>query len=131
MHPLEHLLFFGSSLLPLLLARLGVGCHALHLLFVLSYARISPIGGHDGFDKPAGGSLVHYLHHTKFEVNYGTPVVPVSGTERCFLNALLQLRLTHIFAGFSSMSGSGRWMTVRSGGRGRECRLSKVETRLE
>ena len=47
--------------------------HVLHVIFILTYTRISPIGGHDGYDKPLGGSLVHYLHHTKFTVNYGTP----------------------------------------------------------
>lgn len=76
MHPVEHVIFFGVCLLPLLLSLMGVDMHAVHVLFILTYARISPVGGHDGYDKPAGGSLVHYLHHTKFEVNYGTPVVP-------------------------------------------------------
>ena len=50
--------------------------HPIHILFLVWYSRISPIAGHDGFDKPAGGSLVHYLHHLKVNVNYGTPVVP-------------------------------------------------------
>ena len=71
MHPVESALFFSSSLLPL-----AVTCHPVHLYFALLYPRISPIGGHDGYDKPAGGSLIHYLHHLKINVNYGTPVVP-------------------------------------------------------
>jgi lathosterol oxidase len=71
MHPVEHLVFFSSCLLPL-----AVDCHPIHFYFTLIYARLSPISGHDGFDKPAGGSLVHYLHHLKVNVNYGTPVVP-------------------------------------------------------
>lgn len=71
MHPVESALFFSSCLLPLC-----VLCHPLHVYFILLYARVSPISGHDGYDKPAGGSLVHYLHHHKVTVNYGTPVVP-------------------------------------------------------
>lgn len=73
MHPFEHVVFFSACLLPYLLP---CNMHVLHVLFILTYTRISPIGGHDGYDKPLGGSLVHYLHHTKFNVNYGTPVVP-------------------------------------------------------
>ena len=72
MHPLEHMIFFSSCCLPL-----TYELHPLHLLFPCLYARISPIAGHDGFDKPAGGSYVHYLHHSRFTVNYGTPVVPL------------------------------------------------------
>ena len=33
--------------------------------------------GHDGHDQPCGGSLFHYIHHAKFEYNYGTPMVPL------------------------------------------------------
>ena len=61
MHPVEHLIFFTSCCLPLFYE-----LHPIHMLFPCLYARISPIAGHDGFDKPAGGSYVHYLHHSKF-----------------------------------------------------------------
>ncbi len=57
----EHLIFFTSCCLPLFYE-----LHPIHMLFPCLYARISPIAGHDGFDKPAGGSYVHYLHHSKF-----------------------------------------------------------------
>lgn len=72
MHPVEHLIFFTSCCLCLFYE-----LHPLHMLFPCVYARISPIAGHDGFDRPAGGSYVHYLHHAKFTVNFGTPVVPL------------------------------------------------------
>ena len=29
------------------------------------------IGSHDGFMDPAGNSGFHYLHHSKFECNFG------------------------------------------------------------
>ena len=51
-------------------------CANVHDNALLCTYRTHYIGGHDGYDKPLGGSLVHYLHHTKFNVNYGTPVVP-------------------------------------------------------
>ena len=35
--------------------------HPIHFLFKKFYTSISPIGGHDGFDQPAGGSFIHYL----------------------------------------------------------------------
>jgi len=71
MHPIEHLIFFSSVFTPFFMT-----LHPIHFLFVCTYARISPLAGHDGYDKPCGGSLIHYLHHVKVNVNYGTPVVP-------------------------------------------------------
>lgn len=41
-----------------------------------SFLDIAPIGGHDGFADPAGDAGYHYLHHAKFEVNYGVPLIP-------------------------------------------------------
>ena len=46
MHPVEHLIFFTSCCLPLFYE-----LHPIHMLFPCLYARISPIAGHDGFDK--------------------------------------------------------------------------------
>lgn len=71
MHPVESAIFFSACLLCLAITH-----HPIHIYFTMLYTRISPISGHDGYDKPAGGSLVHYLHHLKVNVNYGTPVVP-------------------------------------------------------
>lgn len=72
MHPIEHFVYFSASFTPLLFS-----LHPVHFLFQTIYSRLSPIAGHDGFDKPAGGSIEHYLHHLKTNVNYGTPVVPL------------------------------------------------------
>lgn len=72
MHPVEHLAYYSCTLLNVFFS-----LHPLHFLFNKYHADLSPAAGHDGFDKPAGGSLFHFLHHSKFEVNYGTPMVPL------------------------------------------------------
>jgi sterol desaturase/sphingolipid hydroxylase (fatty acid hydroxylase superfamily) len=51
--------------------------HGFSSAISMSFARLAPISGHDGFDSPAGGSLVHYLHHVKTTVNFGTSLVPL------------------------------------------------------
>ena len=72
MHPVEHLLYYSCTLLNFVTV-----LHPTHFLFNKFHADLSPIAGHDGHDKPAGGSLFHYLHHAHFECNYGTPMVPL------------------------------------------------------
>eukprot|EP01083_Nonionella_stella_P030186 82828_1 len=69
MHPIEHFIFFGSIMCPLVF---GVAQHPLHVLTHKYHTLLSPIAGHDGFDFPGGGSQFHYLHHSQFECNYGT-----------------------------------------------------------
>lgn len=72
MHPFEHFLYYTCTLtcffFPL---------HPYHFLYTKFHADISPIAGHDGYDKPAGGSAFHYLHHSLVDCNYGTPMVPL------------------------------------------------------
>eukprot|EP00051_Salpingoeca_urceolata_P019976 m.295707 g.295707 ORF g.295707 m.295707 type:complete len:319 (-) comp19516_c1_seq8:2234-3190(-) len=72
MHPVEHLLYYSCTLLPLIFT-----LHPLHFLFNKLHADVSPLPGHDGFDKPGGGSHFHYIHHAHYEYNYGTPMVPL------------------------------------------------------
>eukprot|EP00045_Choanoeca_perplexa_P002842 m.26971 g.26971 ORF g.26971 m.26971 type:complete len:311 (+) comp11736_c0_seq1:43-975(+) len=72
MHPVEHLLYYTCTLLPFLFT-----LHPMHFLYNKIHADISPVAGHDGHEKPGGGSYFHYLHHAHFEVNFGTPVVPM------------------------------------------------------
>jgi sterol desaturase/sphingolipid hydroxylase (fatty acid hydroxylase superfamily) len=66
MHPVEHFFYYTCAYFPLLFA-----CHPLHFLYAKFHCDISPIGGHDGHDDPAGGGSFHYLHHAYFECNYG------------------------------------------------------------
>jgi sterol desaturase/sphingolipid hydroxylase (fatty acid hydroxylase superfamily) len=70
MHPVEHFFYYTCTLLPLFFS-----LHPLHFLYAKFHADISPIGGHDGFPAPGGGSAYHWLHHAKFECNYGVPLV--------------------------------------------------------
>ena len=39
------------------------------------HADISPVGGHDGYAFPGGGGDFHFLHHQKFDCNYGVPLI--------------------------------------------------------
>jgi len=71
MHPVEHFIYYTCTLLPLYL-----GQHPLHFLYTKFHADIAPIGGHDGYSNPPGGGAdYHYLHHAKFECNYGVPLI--------------------------------------------------------
>ena len=78
MHPVEHFLYYTCATLPPLLLSL----HPLHFLYTKFHADIAPIGGHDGMDEPAGHADFHYLHHAKFECNYGVPF-PVNLDKLC------------------------------------------------
>lgn len=67
MHPVEHLLYYScATLLPLVFPAL----HPIVFLYCKFHCDIAPIGGHDGYDSPAGEGADHWLHHAKFECNY-------------------------------------------------------------
>lgn len=69
MHPVEHFIYYSCAWLP----PLFMAVHPLHFLYTKFHADIAPVGGHDGKGPPSPGSDYHYLHHAKFECNYGTP----------------------------------------------------------
>lgn len=68
MHPIEHLMYYSCTVLPYFFV-----AHPLHFLYVKFHADIAPIGGHDGYDEPSANGDFHWLHHAKFECNYGVP----------------------------------------------------------
>jgi len=70
MHPVEQLLFFSSILVP-------IAHHPMHLYLGLFHKLIAPLAGHDGYATPGGDGYFHFLHHKYFEVNYGSPAVPL------------------------------------------------------
>lgn len=70
MHPIEHFLYYSCAWLPPLL---GLTCHPLVFLYCKYHADIAPIGGHDGHGEPSCNGDFHWLHHAKFECNYGVP----------------------------------------------------------
>lgn len=70
MHPVEHFLYYSCATLPPLVLPCAV--HPLVFLYCKFHADIAPIGGHDGHEDPMGNGDYHWLHHAKFECNYGT-----------------------------------------------------------
>lgn len=79
MHPVEHLMFFGSVLIHLVLPT-----HPIHLICHLQfyglYATITHTG-HEGLwirgaKRMHCGNFHHQMHHRYFECNYGTLEVP-------------------------------------------------------
>jgi sterol desaturase/sphingolipid hydroxylase (fatty acid hydroxylase superfamily) len=80
MHPIEHLLYFGTAFYHLILPS-----NPVIMLYQLHYAGFGAIPGHVGFDKVEVGketlvdshAYAHYLHHKYFEVNYGDALIPL------------------------------------------------------
>jgi len=70
MHPVEHLIYYTVTLIPLFIVQ-----HPIHFLYCKFHADVAPIGGHDGFADPGGNADYHYVHHAKFDGNYGVPLV--------------------------------------------------------
>ena len=73
MHPIEHLIYFSCVFIPSII----IPQHPLAFLYNHFHVLVSPLPGHDGFGDPAGGSKFHFLHHAHFDVNFGTPMVPL------------------------------------------------------
>ncbi|MDF1726165.1 MAG: sterol desaturase family protein [Sulfitobacter sp.] len=79
MHPVEHLLYFGTVVIHLVLPT-----HPVHLIFHLMFYGLLAITSHTGFEglwlrqakRLHLGNFHHQLHHRYFEVNYGNLDVP-------------------------------------------------------
>ncbi len=79
MHPVEHIVFFSSVLIHLV-----VPAHPLHILFHMQHQSLTAATSHTGFesllveDKQtlALGTFHHQMHHRYFEVNYGNLEMP-------------------------------------------------------
>jgi sterol desaturase/sphingolipid hydroxylase (fatty acid hydroxylase superfamily) len=79
MHPVEHLLYFGTAAIHFV-----VPTHPVHLIFHLMFYALYAVTTHTGFEGVwAGGrkrlhlgNFHHQMHHRYFEVNYGTLEVP-------------------------------------------------------
>lgn len=79
MHPVEHILYFSSMLIHLV-----VPSDPIHILFHLYNLALNPAVSHSGFEallvnarkRMALGDFFHQLHHRYFECNYGTAEVP-------------------------------------------------------
>ncbi len=79
MHPVEHVMYFGTALIHFV-----VPTHPVHLVAHLMFFGLYAITTHTGFEGfwAAGrkrlhlGNFHHQMHHRYFEVNYGTLEVP-------------------------------------------------------
>lgn len=80
MHPIEHLLYFSSVLVHLVIAS-----HPIHVLFHMQFLVLAAVQSHSGFQDLlvrnrgvlALGDFFHQLHHRYFNCNYGTDYVPL------------------------------------------------------
>ena len=80
MHPVEHLLYFSTVLLHVV-----VPSNPILAIFQLHLAGFGAVVGHIGFHRIEFGkdkalttdAYTHYLHHKFFEVNYGDSLVPL------------------------------------------------------
>ncbi len=79
MHPIEHVMYFGTALVHFV-----VPTHPVHVVAHLMFFGLYAITTHTGFEGlwAAGrkrlhlGNFHHQMHHRYFEVNYGTLEVP-------------------------------------------------------
>ena len=82
MHPIEHLFYFSTILIHLV-----IPTHPLHFVFHIQQTALRAIQGHSGYDQlilnsnskaalPCA-SYFHYLHHKYFECNYGELTIPL------------------------------------------------------
>lgn len=80
MHPIEHILYFSSMLIHLI-----IPSHPIHIMFHGYMLALSAIIGHTGFHellmggsrRVALGHFHHQLHHRYFECNYGSVDFPM------------------------------------------------------
>jgi len=66
MHPIEHLYYFSCTALPAFFLQ-----SPFHVMYSGQHAMLSPAEAHSGWEDHNGGDLMHYIHHAKFECNYG------------------------------------------------------------
>merc|ERR1719173_366347 len=69
MHPVEHLIYFSNALVPTLYFR----CSPLIYMWIFWHLGLAPGAGHSGFEDHWQADQYHYIHHAKFECNYGSP----------------------------------------------------------
>ena len=79
MHPVEHLMFFSSVLVHLV-----VPASPVHILFHMQHQALTAASSHTGFEglvvrdrnRLALGTFHHQMHHRYFECNYGNLEMP-------------------------------------------------------
>mmetsp|Transcript_50061 Transcript_50061/g.116836 ORF Transcript_50061/g.116836 Transcript_50061/m.116836 type:complete len:451 (+) Transcript_50061:117-1469(+) len=71
MHPVEHLYYFSNALIPTLYFS---GLSPFQFYWCFFHLAIAPAGGHSGWEDHFQSDQYHYVHHAKFECNYGSPM---------------------------------------------------------
>jgi len=74
MHPVEHV-FYYSCFLPSLYFKMS----PFHFLWNGIHLTLSPACSHSGFEDHWQSDQFHYLHHVRFECNYGGGGIPLDG----------------------------------------------------
>lgn len=69
MHPVEHLVYFSNALTP----SLYLGLSPMIYMWNFLHLTLAPGAGHSGWEDHWQADQYHYLHHAKFECNYGSP----------------------------------------------------------
>lgn len=69
MHPVEHLIYFSNALVPTLVFPVS----PLIYMWLFIHLGLAPAAGHSGFEDHWQADQYHYVHHAKFECNYGSP----------------------------------------------------------
>ena len=80
MHPIEHVLYYSSIIIHLVLPS-----HPIHVIFHMFALNLGAVLSHAGFDKlvikdkeaAKAGSFFHQLHHRYFNCNYGSEEMPL------------------------------------------------------
>lgn len=67
MHPLEGVIYMSACVLPCIFMH-----HPILIWIVKIDLVLRAIIGHDGYSFPGSGDWTHYVHHVKFDCNYGS-----------------------------------------------------------
>jgi hypothetical protein len=65
----EHLYYFSNAFIPALIAPTS----PFVFLWLFVHLTFSPAAGHSGYEDHFQSDQYHYLHHARFECNYGSP----------------------------------------------------------
>ena len=72
MHPIEGFMYDHAAFMPCMFLH-----HPLMIYIVKLDLNLKAAFAHDGYDYPGHGRWFHYIHHRKFNCNFGTPNAPL------------------------------------------------------
>eukprot|EP01065_Artemidia_motanka_P025134 TRINITY_DN3001_c0_g1_i1.p1 TRINITY_DN3001_c0_g1~~TRINITY_DN3001_c0_g1_i1.p1 ORF type:complete len:438 (+),score=73.36 TRINITY_DN3001_c0_g1_i1:66-1379(+) len=101
MHPIEHLYYYACMAAPLY-----VTCSPIVMAWIGLHAAISPACPHSGHEDHWHSDQFHYVHHARFDCNFGIPAVPLDrwfGTyrEHCVVDAPATPSVTYLSGGLN------------------------------